>query len=197
MPPTAGRGGSPGRCGPTSRCRYGPGRATGPTDDQLVGRPLAAHHRQVLSSITAQVAYRRRTTANEQPTFGSTSLTLHGTHADASVSLSWFGGCSWTLDGTRARNEQSPRATCFRTTRDQRSAALTFSFRPPAWLEGGAAGSRRSAPPLGMRTRENPTCLRSAGQGLRPLRGQPLVQAPLTMDTTFPHMIAGFRWRTS
>jgi hypothetical protein len=151
---------------------------------------------KVLSSVTAQVAYRRSETANEQATFleGAQGTRTSGTERTftPSVSLSWVGGIFLTLDATRGRSEQQAAGNAFRTARDQRSAALSFAFRPP-----GNFGKWRT--PIRTTARYslagNNTCLRTAGQeDCVPYIDSRQVQAQLTMDTDLPpNMSAGLQ----
>jgi hypothetical protein len=149
---------------------------------------------RVLSSLTAQVAFRRSESANEQPTFRETGTSLNKTTdrtLTPSVSLSLVGGVLLTLDGARARTEQLAAGNLFRTARDQRSAALTFAFRPPT-LGRGRAPIRTTAR-YGLMG--NTTCLRNAGQAdCVPYVDSRQTQAQLTMDTDLPpNMSAGLQ----
>ena len=151
---------------------------------------------RVVSSLTAQVTYRRSETANEQPTFraaGNASLTSSSDRTlTPSVSLSLIGGVFMTLDASRARNEQLAAANLFRTERDQRSAALTFAFRPPATFGRWRSPVRTTAR---YALAGNTTCLRTAGQAdCVPYVDSRQVQAQLTMDTDLPpNMSAGLQ----
>jgi Motility related/secretion protein len=162
---------------------------------RLVGR--------VLSSLAAQVAYRRTESANEQPPFGSAlgvAVTRSAERAvNPSISLAWAGGVLTTFDATTGRTDQLAAGNLFRSARNQQNASLTFAFRPPAWLRGrGAAGERWRS---NIRTTarysvtDNTRCLRSAGQALCvPYVDSRQVQAQLTMDTDLPsNMSAGFQ----
>jgi len=151
---------------------------------------------KILSSVTAQVGFRRSETANEQPTFvqGAEGTRSSGTDRTLtpSISLSWIGGIFMTFDATRGRSEQRTAGNEFRTARDLRSAALTFSFRPP-----GNFGKWRT--PIRTTARYalsgNNTCLRSAGQAdCVPYIDSRQVQGQLTMDTDLPpNMSAGLQ----
>jgi hypothetical protein len=151
---------------------------------------------RVLSSLSAQVAYRRSESANEQPTFseaGRASLnsTTERTLTPA-LSLSWVGGVLTMFDASHARSEQLAAGNLFRTLRDQRSAALTFAFRPPATLGRWRAPVRTT---LRYGLAGNTTCLQSAGQAdCVPYVDSRQVQAQLTMDTDLPpNMSAGLQ----
>jgi hypothetical protein len=151
---------------------------------------------RILSTLTAQLAYRRSESANEQPTFlegGSASLnSVTERTLTPALSLSWVGGVLTTLDASRARSEQLAAGNMFRTERNQHNATLTFSFRPPSSLGRWSSSIRTTAQYSGM---SNMTCLRSAGQAdCVPYVDSRQLQAQLTMDTDIPpNMSAGLQ----
>jgi hypothetical protein len=153
---------------------------------------------RVLSSLAAQVAYRRSESANEQPPFGSAIgvAVTRGTERalNPSVSLAWTGGVLTTFDASTGRTEQVAAGNLFRTTRNQQNASLTFAFRPPAWLQGGGWRSNIRTTARYAVT-ESTKCLRTAGQAVCvPYVDSRQVQAQLTMDTDLPpNMSAGLQ----
>jgi hypothetical protein len=151
---------------------------------------------KVLSSLTAQVTYRRSESANEQPSFrpgvaGTLSINTERTLTPA-VSLTWIGGVLMSLDATRVRSDQQTAGNLFRTARDQRSAALTFAFRPPGNFGKWRAPIRTTAR---YAWSGNTTCLRGAGSpDCVPYVDSRQAQAQLTMDTDVPpNMSAGLQ----
>jgi hypothetical protein len=155
---------------------------------QTVGR--------VLSSLAAQLSYRRSESANEQPTFESatsaSSTRLIDRTIAPSLSLTWAGAVLTTFNASQYRSEQRAAGNLFRTARDQRNVALTFSFRPPSALGRWRSNIRTTAQYSGM---SNTTCLQSAGRAdCVPYVDSRQAQAQLTMDTDIPpNMSAGLQ----
>jgi hypothetical protein len=151
---------------------------------------------RVLSSLTAQMTYRRSQTANEQPTFGAPgSVAISRTSERVmapSVTLSWAGGVFTSADASRTRSERLTAGNLFRTARAQENATVSFAFRPPAVLGRLRAPIRTTGR---YSVLKNTTCLRSAGQDdCVPYVDSRHVQAQLTMDTDLPpNMSAGFQ----
>ena len=149
-----------------------------------------------LSSLTAQVSYRRSETANEQPTFrGGESASLNASTErtlSPALSLAVAGGVFVTVDAVRGRSEQRTAGNLFRTARDQRSAALTFSIRPPGFFGKWRSPIRTTAR---YASAGNTICLRNAGQAdCVPYVDSRQAQAQLTMDTDLPpNMSAGLQ----
>ncbi|MDP3910778.1 MAG: cell surface protein SprA [Gemmatimonadales bacterium] len=151
---------------------------------------------RLLSTLTAQLTYRRSETENQQPTFGAPgSVALARTSerlVAPSVTLSWAGGVFTTVDVSRTRSERLTAGNLFRSTRSQENASVAFSFRPP-WTLG------RVRTPIRTTARYSVvgsmTCLRSAGQtSCVPFVDSRNVQAQLTMDTDLPpNMSAGLQ----
>jgi hypothetical protein len=148
---------------------------------------------RVLSSVTAQLGYRRSETSSEQPTFGSvtgvsTSRTTERS-ASPSFSLTWAGGVLTSFDARTTRSDQVAAGNVFRTDGGQQNAVVAFTFRSPVG---------RVRRPL-IRTTgtygvlENRKCLRSAGQEqCVPFVDSRQATAQLTMDTDpTPNMSAG------
>jgi hypothetical protein len=158
--------------------------------------PPRASIGQVLSSLTAQVTYRRSESANEQPSFSpgaSGTLTRNAERTfTPAVSLTWRGGILMSVDATQVRSDQETAGNLFRTARDQRSAALTFAFRPPINSGKWRAPIRTTAR---YAWSANTTCLRSAGlPDCVPYVDSRQAQAQLTMDTDLPpNMSAGLQ----
>jgi hypothetical protein len=155
---------------------------------------------RVVSSLTAQVVYRRRETANEQPGFGSATgggggvSVTRGTERalGPSVALTWVGGVLTAFDAATERGEQLAAGNLFRSARHQQNATLVFAFRPPASLGRWQSNVRTT---VRYSASDNTSCLRSAGQATCvPYVDSRRVQAQLTMDTDLPpNMNAGFQ----
>jgi hypothetical protein len=151
---------------------------------------------RVLSSLTAQVVYRRTETANEQPGFGSATgaSVTRGTERalGPSVALTWVGGVLTAFDATTGRGERLAAGNLFRSARHQQNATLAFAFRPPVSLGRWHSNVRTTAR---YSASDNTACLRGAGQtACVPYVDSRQVQAQLTMDTDLPpNMNAGFQ----
>jgi hypothetical protein len=151
---------------------------------------------RIISSLSTQLTFRRAETTNEQPTFGgigevSRTRTIDRLLAPA-IAITWTGGILTTFDASRARGEQLSGGSLFRTTRQQRNGALTWSFRPPAWFGRWRSIIRTT---LRYSTAENATCLRRSGQTTCvPYVDSRHTQGQLTMDTDLPsNMSAGLQ----
>ena len=150
----------------------------------------------MVSSLSAQLTYRRSQTDNEQPTFGAeegSSLTSAIDRSLApSLSLTWAGNVLTTFDANRGKNEQRTAGSLFRTTRSQQNATVTFAFRPPGSFGRWRTNIRTTAR---YSLADNAVCLRSAGQAACvPYVDSRQAQAQLTMDTDLPsNMSAGLQ----
>jgi hypothetical protein len=153
---------------------------------------------RILSGLTAQLAVRRRETANEQPSLGTetgvgTALTQTSERSLApGITASWAHGILTTFDGTRLRTEQVTAGNLFRTTRTQRNASIAFAWRPPTALIRLKSDIRTTAR---YSYAMNTTCLQSAGrQTCTPYVDSRQTNAQLTLDTSFPPSLsAGFQ----
>jgi hypothetical protein len=155
---------------------------------------------RVLSSLTAQVGYRRTESSNEQPSFGSTTLAVTRSTERAltpSVSLAWAGGGGvlTTFDASMGRTEQLAAGNLFKSAHDQQNASLTFAFRPPRWVRGGGGWQSNIRTTARYSVTDNTSCLQSAGQAACvSYVDSRQVQAQLTMDTDLPpNLSAGFQ----
>ncbi|MGH7606439.1 MAG: hypothetical protein ACREME_03785, partial [Gemmatimonadales bacterium] len=154
---------------------------------------------RVLSSLTAQLIYRRTETENQQPTFGSTTNVsisrLSERSLSPSLTLTWAGGIFTSLDASRSRSERLTAGNLFRTSREQQNATVTFAFRLPSALGGGGRWPANIRTTARYSVVGNTTCLRAAGQAdCVPYVDSRQVQAQLTMDTDLPsNMSAGLQ----
>jgi hypothetical protein len=151
---------------------------------------------RVLSSLTAQLAYRRRETRLEQPGFGggagiAVTQTTDRMFAPA-VSATWAGGVLTSFDGSRSRADRIAAGNLFRTAGSQRNVNVSFTFLPPFRLGRTPQRVRTTAR---YAVTDNTKCLRTAGQtACTPYVDSRQVQAQLTMDTDLPpNMSAGFQ----
>jgi len=150
---------------------------------------------RLLSSLNAQLTYRRAESANEQPTFGSEASvslarSIDRTMAPA-ISMVWAGGVLTSFTASENRGEQLAAGNLFRSERSQRNATVTFSFRPPTlgrWRSNIRTTVQYSAV-------SNTTCLRGAGRDdCVPYVDSRQAQGQLTMDTDIPpNMSAGLQ----
>jgi hypothetical protein len=151
---------------------------------------------RLLTSITAQLGYRERVSTSEQSAFGGASnTTLTSTterSVSPSVSMTWVQGILTTFDASRIRSDQSTAGSLFHTLRDQRNAALVFSFRPPKSILPLRTAIRANAHYTLV---TNTTCIQAAGQAqCVPYVDSRQSQTQLTMDTDFPPSLsAGFQ----
>jgi hypothetical protein len=149
----------------------------------------------VIPRLAAQVTFRKSEAVSEQPTFGSETSVLTRTTdrlLTPSIAVTLLGGVRLSADLTRSRGERLSAGSLFRTTRDQRNASLTFSFRPPRGLGRLRSNIRTSA---GYSVAGTTTCLRGAAQtDCVPYVDSRQTQAQLTMDTELPpNMSAGLQ----
>ncbi len=151
---------------------------------------------RLLTSITAQLGYRERVSTSEQSAFGGASnTTLTSTterSVSPSVSMTWVQGILTSFDASRIRSDQSTAGSLFHTLRDQRNAALVFSFRPPKSILPLRTAIRANAHYTLV---TNTTCIQAAGQAqCVPYVDSRQSQTQLTMDTDFPPSLsAGFQ----
>ena len=158
------------------------------------GRTLVG---RILTSVSAQVAYRERRTTNQQlatgdaPGGGTLSETTDR-FANPAVTITWAGGVLTSVDASFARNDQVTAGNLFRTSREGWNGMLAFTFRPPGGLARLPAGIRAN---LRYTENQNLICLRTAGRDeCVPYVDSRQTQAQLTLDTDFPpNLSAGFQ----
>ncbi len=143
----------------------------------------------IVTSLTAQAAYRRSEGVTEQPrvgvgaTAGETSITSSTDRAvTPTLSVTWRFGLLMSFDGTALRSEQVQAGTRYETATDTRNVNLTFTLRP-AFIplrEGIRTNARLSR--VGT-TR----CIQSPGQdGCVAYVDSRQTSAQLTIDTDLP-----------
>jgi hypothetical protein len=154
---------------------------------------------RILTSFTAQLAYRRRATGSQQVGFGGGDGAGGGTRSSStdrslapSLSLTWLGGLLTSFDASTSRTERVSAANVFRTTRSAQNANVNFSFRPPRGLIRLRAPIRSS---VRYTTNRSLVCLQAAGQATCvPYADSRRAQAELTLDTDVPpNLSAGFQ----
>ena len=144
---------------------------------------------RVLTTITAQLGYRERVSTSEQAAFGGGALNTTLTRTvergvTPSLSLGWVRGILSSFDASRVTSDQLAAGNLFHTLRDQRNAALVFSFRPPKSILPLRTDIRANARYTLI---TNTTCLQPAGQSdCVPYVDSRQSQSQLTMDTDFP-----------
>ncbi len=106
--------------------------------------------------------------------------------------MTWVQGILTSFDASRIRSDQSTAGSLFHTLRDQRNAALVFSFRPPKSILPLRTAIRANAHYTLV---TNTTCIQAAGQAqCVPYVDSRQSQTQLTMDTDFPPSLsAGFQ----
>src|SRR5207247_1541898 len=92
---------------------------------------------RVLTSLSAQLGYRKVATASDQPSFlGAEAPAATSSGSERSIrpalALTWRHGVSTAFDASYATSDQVSAGNAFHTERSQQSASLAFVFRPPA-----------------------------------------------------------------
>src|SRR2546425_555270 len=152
---------------------------------------------RVLTSLSAQLGYRKLETASDQPSFlgaDAPAATSAGTERSIrpALALTWRHGVSTAVDASYATSDQVSAGNLFHTERSQQSASLAFVFRPPAGIvrlkHDIRAAGRYSAS-------ANTTCLQAAGQvDCVPYVDSRQTQMQLSLDTDLPPTLsAGFQ----
>jgi hypothetical protein len=149
---------------------------------------------RLMTTINARAGYRRSSSLTEQPSFGTTGITVASTLERAftpSASIGWIGGVFTSLDVSRTSSERLNAGNLFRSERHAQNATVSFSFRPPNL--GRWRSPVRTTAGYSMAT--NTTCLRRAGTATCvPYVDSRQTQAQLTMDTDLPgSMSAGLQ----
>jgi hypothetical protein len=147
-------------------------------------RPVSS----ILTSISAQVGYRRQLTAADQPGLGVTGPGAQSQTTDRtitpSVTLSWFRGVITSLTLTHQLTDQLSAGNLFSSDRDQQDAFVAFAFRPPASILRLKGDIRTN---IRYSVSHNATCIRTAETTVCvPFVDSRQSQAQLTMDTSFP-----------
>ncbi|OLB55890.1 MAG: cell surface protein SprA [Gemmatimonadetes bacterium 13_2_20CM_2_69_23] len=152
---------------------------------------------RVLTSLSAQLGYRKVATASDQPSFlGAEAPAATSSGSERSIrpalALTWRHGVSTAFDASYATSDQVSAGNAFHTERSQQSASLAFVFRPPASIvrlkHDIRAAGRYSAS-------ANKTCLQAAGQeACVPYVDSRQTQMQLSLDTDLPPTLsAGFQ----
>jgi hypothetical protein len=156
----------------------------------------ATPSRRFLTSLTAQLGFRRTLARTEQPgLIGGSGPTVTETYARSlapSVTLTWAGGILTGGDAVLERGQQSVAGNLFRSARSQYNVNVAFTVRLPSGLVRLPMPIRASARVSRAR---NTTCLQTAGQEeCVPYVDSRQTQGNLTFDTNFPPNIsAGFQ----
>jgi hypothetical protein len=142
---------------------------------------------RLLTGLTARLAVRRTEARSEQPGLsgsgGIVAVTTERSLAP-SVTASWIRGILTSFDASDIRSDRWTAGNLLRTSRSQRSASLSFTWRPPASVVQLKSDIRTSA---GYTYSLNTICLRATGQSTcLPFVDSRRTDFQLTMDTSFP-----------
>ncbi|HEX4600458.1 MAG TPA: cell surface protein SprA [Gemmatimonadales bacterium] len=148
---------------------------------------------RVLTSVSAQFAYREQRTSSEQLGFGTESSGSTVTETidrmlRPTLALTWRHGVSTSFDATRTRSDQLNAGNRFHTERAQQGANLAFAFRPPAKLLR-LKGEIRTT--VHYAASDNTACLQTPGQALCvPYVDSRQTQTQVTLNTDFPRSLS-------
>jgi hypothetical protein len=141
---------------------------------------------RLLTALTAKLGVRRTESRSVQPGLGgagSVAVTVERS-LSPSVTASWARGILTSFNASQLRSERQTAGNLLRTSRSQRSASLSFSWRPPAALVRLKSDIRTSA---GYSYALNSICLQATGQQTcLPFVDSRRTDLQLTMDTSFP-----------